>query len=160
MKRLDPFKIRRGGVKEAIESAKRAFGTPVEASQHLGGKIELKWHFYDERLLEYNMEIGFQEESDSVSVSLTIEDTKVDQTIWGAVLKGVPPTRRLIEFVSEVKKPWAEWDDEEIMESLTWIALYNEEMGKSTSEMHNRMVLESFSRPEDPWVKRYFNNKK
>ena len=155
--RLDPFKVRRGDMGQCIAAAIRMFGQPAELTQGWTS-AEVRWHFYDESLIEYVLQIRFHNESETLSMKLEAHRTREDQTLCGAIVK--KSTKRLIkEFIEEVRKPWSEWTEEEIMKGAMWVCLYRDEGNDPTPAMDNMMHMLSFQRPEDNWVRRYFGRR-
>jgi len=155
LKRLDPFKVRRGETLKAMESAHKIFGTPIEVFEGME-HVEMRWHFYDSNLFECGVEIEFRKESDYLSMNLQISATLADQTIFGPVLSDKSAIQRIEEFVKEVKKPWAEWEEDEIMKSPMWVQLYKEDGNQPSQAMDNMMHMASFENPNNSWVKKYF----
>lgn len=154
MTALDPFKVRRGEIDKSIAAAIRVFGQPTNLS-HGYTSAEANWHFYDEGLIEYNLEIGFYNESDTLHMNIRAQRTREDQTLCGNVVG--KSTKTLVRrFVEEVRKPWDEWTEDEIMERPMWVCLYKEAGNEPAPAMENMMAMLSFQSPDDKWVKRYF----
>lgn len=152
--RLEPFKVRRGEADKAIGTAMRVFGQPAEFTQGWTS-ADVRWHFYDEGLVRYALEIGFHNESDTLSIKVEATRTTEDQTVCGRVV-GKSTERLIRQFVEEVRKPWKEWSEEEIMSSPMWACLYKSDGNPPTPAMDTMMVMNSFRSPDSPWVKRYF----
>lgn len=158
MRRLEPFKVRKGGLGEAMETASRLFGHPTEVSQKQG-HCEMRWHFYDDLLLEYGLDMGFHKDSELVSMTIQVTNTATDQTLFGPVLTGKNTQKRIEEFVEAAKKPWEEWSEAEIMEAPMWVHLYRRDGNEPTPAMENMMAMLSFQSPDNIWVKKYFGGK-
>lgn len=147
---LAPFKIRPGS--DPLEEAKRVFGTPHEV--HVS-------------TLTLNTELGWRIYEGGVETELTLTHREGCETLGISLRHSVPAaTRRgsaavslrdgLERLVESVRKPWEDWTEEEIMESAYWMALHREDTGTSTLAIETKMVMLSFDKPDDPWVKRYF----
>lgn len=154
MKALEPFKVRKGRAYEALEAAIRSFGQPSEITRW-ASKSVARWHFYDSSLFRYGLEIVFDDLSDTLSMQMEIANTKPDETICGQVLAG-ETSQKVLDFVEEVRKPWGEWSEEEIMESPMWVCMYRRDGNPPTRAMDNMMHMFSFKDPGNLWVKMYF----
>ena len=77
---------------------------------------------------------------------------------WGEkLLEYEDEHQKIKSFVHEVKKPWSEWTEDEIISSPEWIMIYSEENTRVTEKMHAAMVMYSYSDPEA--VKKYFKDR-
>lgn len=156
--RLEPFKVRRGRIKEAMDAAVETFGQPVETSA-TDKTHGMRWHFYDEMLLEYGLEIGFFSEG-LISMTIQVRNTATDQTLFGPVIAGKSTHRLIEDFVGLARKPWAEWGEEEIMADPMWVHMYKRDGNEPTRAMENMMAMLSFQSPNNIWVRKYFGGEK
>lgn len=156
--RLEPFKVRRGEAADAIAAAIRAFGQPTDFTQGWTS-AKVRWRFYDDGLIEYGLDIDFHDHSDTISMQLEARRTSEDQTVCGPIV-GKSTERLIKRFVEEIRKPWGEWSEEEIMEGPMWVHMYIRDGNPPTKAMENMMAMLSFQRPDDKWVKRYFRREK
>ncbi len=65
---------------------------------------------------------------------------------------------KIQSFVLEVKKPWCDWTEDEILSSPEWIVAFAEENDLVSQKMHAKMVLLSYQHPDDLLIKKYFKN--
>lgn len=152
---LAPFKIRPGS--EPLEEAKRIFGTPHEVYvSEPTMNTELRWRIYDYGL-DTELTISHREGSEALDISMCHRAT--DAAFEGDARGSGVAREGLKRFVESVRKPWGEWGEREIMENPVWMALHKEETGGSTPAIETKMVMLSFERPDDHWVKRYFRFK-
>lgn len=148
---LAPFKIRPGS--EPLEEAKRVFGPPYEVHMStLSLSTELGWRIHGDGVCT-DLTLTHREGCETLGISMR---HSFSDSAWPGPTV-VSFRDRLERFVESVRKPWGEWEEGEIMESPVWMTLHREDTGGSTPAIETRMVMLSFEKPEDPWVKRYFS---
>lgn len=164
---MSPFKIRPG--LDPFEIAVEFLGTPMNVSFDQGlnrpASRTMDWHFYDNGA-ENTLSILHMDGSEQIEVNLSARRLEEDTTLCGYYVSGsnvcghqvFGPSNKIKKFLEDVRKPWNEWTEEEIMESPTWICMYKEDTGRSTETMHSKMVMESYKNPENKWIRRYFNS--
>lgn len=62
---------------------------------------------------------------------------------------------KIQSFVNDVKKPWSDWTEDEIISSPKWIMIYAEENGRVSEKMHTALVMSSHN-SED--IREFFKN--
>lgn len=143
---IEPFKLRIDGEK-ALEIAVQMFGGPTSVSAGWNFK-EMHWKKYEGRS-EVELEIRHVGEMKNLAINLTVSDadeySRPKETL-----------RKLESFINYVKKPWEMWSEDEILEDPMWICLYREETGLASQAMLNKMTMESYLKPQDQWIKRFF----
>ena len=151
---MSPFKLapkyRESGI--LFEVAEDFFGKPVSWSVEESGSLVYKkeWNFQDEDHY-YFLEVEHRDGADIPSINITSERMEYPGRRW------VPGTfpNKLSNFVNKVKKPWDEWTEEELLSDPMWIVFLSLD-GYTSDVLHSAMVLWSYERPDDPWIKRYF----
>lgn len=148
-----PFKIKPG--LNPLKEAKRVFGPPHEIhSSQQTSSTELGWRLHDFSM-EADLTISYTEGGEHLGITLNYRSARTGVGS-GAAQRENSVTERLARLVNLVKKPWEDWTEHEIMESPVWMALHREETGSSTPAIETKMVMLSFEKPDDSWVKRYF----
>lgn len=150
---MNPFKLAPKYTNSEVlfDVADNFFGKPaswlVESS---GVLIHKEWNFQDEDHY-YFLEVEHKDGADILSINITSERMEYPGRRW------VPGTfpNKLSNFVNKVKKPWDEWTEEELLSSPMWIVFLSLD-GYSSDVLHSAMVMWSYERPDDPWIKRYF----
>lgn len=153
---MEPFKIRSGEGDMALSVAREIFGSPSEVS--VGpNTTSMTWRFYED-VVEVGLSLSYFHGNDTVDISFSTSVIRDDQTLCGVYRPG--STRdKLVIFVERVRKPWSEWEEEEVMEKPMWICLFKEQTGSSTPAMENMMAMLSFEDPDNVWVKRHYGRK-
>lgn len=157
---VSPFKIRKGTGLSCAEIAKEIFGLPSWLSQSISfpETMTLRWNFYEDGPMEVELSISFFADGESMDISRSFRTLGEDHTLCG-IHKPGKSEERLRLFIETVKKPWRDWSDEEIMEKPMWVCLYAQDGQKPTPAMDAMMHMISFSEPENPWVRMYFEGR-
>lgn len=133
---------------EVFEIAKNILGQPVSInySENFSGiSSEIEFAFHNSRLTIDKPWIG------ELSFNLKQEPfSRTDSCSWQIKFK---------EFANQVKKPWFEWTEEEILCDPMWIYFFFESNRDIPDHFHNAMVLFSYKDTKNTWIKRYFNAK-
>lgn len=147
---IEPFKLsdemRKGFA--VLIVAENYFGRPLgkTSTEHYGRqKIESIWHAYEPHL-EITIAMNKFCDSDTLDIQIDKREAKYGYGLnhW---------RESLDHFINDVKKPWSEWSQEELLEPR-WIYLYSRDNG-ATEVLHNAMVLFSYKNPSDLYVKKY-----
>ena len=93
----------------------------------------------------------------SISHFLGEETIKIEFRWGNRFLEYEHEQIKIHSFVNDVKKPWSEWTEDEIISSPEWIMTYLEDNGRVTEKMHAAMVMHSYNDPEA--VKKYFKDR-
>lgn len=157
---IEPFKLRMDGEK-ALKIATEMFGNPVSVS--FGNNFrEIHWKMYEGRS-EIEFELHHFNESHMLDMKFSVDHVAFEYgDSIDKINKHYGPVKTLkkIEsFTNYVKKPWEQWSEKEILESPMWICLYSEETGKTSQAMLNKMTMESYLKPQDQWIKRFFKKR-
>jgi hypothetical protein len=150
---LLPFKTK--PVPNPMEMARLIFGDPVEVCySNLHPTTKMKWVF-EEGAATARVQVAGTTGNDSLDIHFSLEFS--EQLV--PVSPHCPPEAigKLERFVGLVRKPWEQWTEEEIMENPMWVCLYKEQNGDPTPAMHAMMAMESYARPNNKWVRRYFD---
>lgn len=59
-------------------------------------------------------------------------------------------------FIENVKKPWENWSEAELLENPMWIYFYWVANGSLSESLQTAMTLSSYQNPDNEYVKRYF----
>lgn len=149
---IEPFKLsdemRKGFA--VLTVAENYLGRPlsITSTEHyVRQNINSIWQAY-EPYLEITITIDKLYDADTLDIQIDKREAKHFN------FEEVPHWREsLDQFISDVKKPWSEWSEEELLEPR-WIYLYSRDNG-ATEVLHNAMVLFSYKNPSDPYVKKY-----
>jgi len=137
---------------EVFEIAKNIIGMPVNMTydgSYINGftSASFEWRFRNSTLTIDKRDRG-ELEIKSETTELDLEPFFDDS--WKIKFK---------KFQNEVKKPWSEWAEEEILCDPMWIYFFFESNRDMPERFHNAMVLHSYQNTKNTWVKRYFNAK-
>jgi hypothetical protein len=135
-----------------FEVAEDFFGAPVSWSVEGDGVLihKKEWNFQDEDHYHF-LEVEHRDGADIPSINITSERMAYPGRRW---IPGTFPNR-LSNFVNKVKKPWDDWTEEELLSDPMWIVFLSLD-GYTSDVLHSAMVMWSYERPDDPWIKRYF----
>jgi hypothetical protein len=92
----------------------------------------------------------------SISHFLGEETIKIEFRWGNRLLEYEHESIKIQSFVNDVKKPWSEWTEDEIISSPEWLMIYSED-NVLTEKMHSAMVMYSYQ--DSGSVKKYFNNR-
>lgn len=153
---LMPLKVRADI--NPLHVALEIFGSPIRKSINwgpVGGEECWGWSLVEEGL-QTELELEWTE-GRRLSINIS---TAASWHLPYARYEEPPRTtlKKLEDFARSIRKPWEEWNEEEVMEEPMWVCLRMEETGTTTPESHTMMVMESYKNPDDQWVKRYFRN--
>jgi hypothetical protein len=160
---MKPFKLKKEFAKEykVLTTAQEIFGTPVDGLQHIDPypKCESTWKFWD-NFFSFSLTISQIYNSDRVLIDYREENLNYYEMTISINLKNYVPNRgwadKLKKFIDVITKPWSDWTEEELLENPMWIYYFHKENSIPT-ELHNAMVLFSYENPNDPWVRKYFD---
>lgn len=130
---------------EVFEIAKNTLGQPISInySENISGvSYEYDFAFYNSRLTIYKPYVG--------ELSISLKQEHSHNNSWQIKFK---------EFANQVKKPWSEWSEEEILCDPMWIYFFFQSNRDIPEHFHNAMVLFSYKDIKNSWVKGYFNAK-
>jgi len=146
---LLPFKAK----PNPMEVARHIFGEPVEVCHsNFHPTTSMTWVSHEGGVTARAQVAGTSgRETLDVSVTVEFPEYGLDQD------QPLETMGRLEQFVSQVRKPWEHWTEEEVMEDPMWVCLYKEQNGDPTPAMHAMMAMESYARPNNKWVRRYFD---
>ena len=91
----------------------------------------------------------------SISHFLGEEIIKIEFQWGDRLLEYEHESIKIQSFVNDVKKPWSDWTEDEIISSPKWIMIYAEENGRVSEKMHTALVLCSHN-SED--IREFFKN--
>lgn len=64
------------------------------------------------------------------------------------------------DLINLIRKPWSSYPEEELIKKPIFIYHYFLEKGTVSDNLHQAMVMKSYSDPEDKYIKKYFNDLK
>ena len=105
--------------------------------------------------LEIKLEIAHVDGNDTLKINFLKTLINEDMTICAK--NSTDTLMKLKNFIDEVKKPWIEWEEGDILSSPIWVCLYKEEGNEPTPAMESKMVMESYGNPKSQWIRRYFD---
>jgi len=165
--KIEPFKIKNEFTinYKALSLAQEIFGTPSDGCIHLFNsslsqpkyECESNWKFYDHESI-VNLTIVQIHDKDIIELTISKQEIYGDQTISINVKDYVPDWKyKLKKFIDSVKKPWNEWTEEEIMSDPMWIYFFWKSNRSISEKFHNAMVLLSYEKNQNNYIKRYFD---
>jgi hypothetical protein len=152
---LIPFKIKKYLCnKNIFKLAIHRFGKPLLYSHDFPDSYKLTWFFYTS-FVEASLEIKYtlnKDHFDSINLEMNcFKDFDEDLYVGKQLTENY---NYLIDnFIREIRKPWEDWTEDEILESPQWVYLFYSSNGRTTPAMHSAMILGD-SRNE--YVKEYF----
>jgi len=149
-----PFKLKMG--RDPLEVAKEILGEPFEVMvSTMDPWTRMRWVF---REGEATVSLEVSHAAGAETMDMTVTHEFPEERVAPAQRIYEESFGRLKRFVSVVRKPWDQWTEDEVMEDPMWICLYKEQNGPPTPAMHAMMAMESYARPNNKWVRRYFDN--
>jgi hypothetical protein len=144
------FKLRNdlvGNSERIFEIAESYFGKPKNKSCRWGDPHKGPIYVCDWQT-EWWLNINYIDGEESIDINFNLG--------WGLVPRSEYNNEKIRSFMRSVKKPWAEWAENDIMSSPIWINMFADDGENMTKNMNSAMAMYSYRNPEDEEVKKYF----